>query len=202
MERSAALERIKKLEGVDIRPLADKFEVTVWKNEKINKGWFGHTIERYLGLPINSSQSPNFGSWELKTFPLKYLRNGLLVAKETMAITMIDEYNLRRTSFESSHLLNKLRKILWVSRIFNGKDETSSILYKVAAFDLVEKWLLDEIEQDYMEVQNTLLSRGWGALTGRMGKWIQPRTKGAGHGSTTRAFYARKEFLQLIIKKG
>jgi len=30
--------------------------------------------------------------------------------------------------------------------------------------------------------------------------WIQPRTKGAGHGSTSRAFYARIPFVSQILK--
>jgi len=32
-----------------------------------------------------------------------------------------------------------------------------------------------------------------------MGVYIQPRTKGIGHGSKTRAFYARKNLLKKII---
>lgn len=201
MERSEALPKLKLLEGRDIRPMANTLQVTVLKNGKINKGWFGHTIERYLGLPINSSQSPNFGSWELKTFPLKYKKNGDLVVKETMAITMIDPYNIARTEFEDSHLLNKLKKIIWVARIFKDKQESSSIFYKVAAYDLIDANLLSEIKADYDLVRVTLLdeSKGWNALTGKMGKWIQPRTKGPGHGSTSRAFYAKKSFLNRLI---
>jgi DNA mismatch repair protein MutH len=37
-------------------------------------------------------------------------------------------------------------------------------------------------------------------LTGKDGKWIQARTKGAGHGSTSRAFYARKCLIKEIMK--
>lgn len=37
-------------------------------------------------------------------------------------------------------------------------------------------------------------------LTGGMGVYIQPRTKGAWHGSTSRAFYARTKFLAEFIK--
>jgi hypothetical protein len=36
-------------------------------------------------------------------------------------------------------------------------------------------------------------------LSGKMGKYIQPRTKGSGHGSISRAFYARKSFLREFI---
>jgi hypothetical protein len=32
-----------------------------------------------------------------------------------------------------------------------------------------------------------------------MGKYIQPRTKGSGHGSTSRAFYARTSFLKKLL---
>ncbi|PKL48537.1 MAG: DNA mismatch repair protein [Planctomycetes bacterium HGW-Planctomycetes-1] len=62
MEREEAVIKIQKLVGQDLRKLADKYEVTVFRNGKKNKGWVGYVIERYLGLPINSSQSPNFGS--------------------------------------------------------------------------------------------------------------------------------------------
>ena len=58
------------------------------------------------------------------------------------------------------------------------------------------------IKNDYNLVRETLLNPklGFNALTGSMGKYIQPRTKGAGHGSTSRAFYARPLFLQQFIK--
>ncbi len=94
MERKDALIKLRGLEGQDLRRLADLYEVTVWEEGKLNKGWAGHVIERYLGLPINSAQSPNFGSWELKIVPLKRLRTGEIVVKETMAITMIDPVNI------------------------------------------------------------------------------------------------------------
>src|SRR3990172_12752448 len=105
MERNDAIRMLKKLENADLVILAKKYEVTIWKGEKKNKGWAGHVLERYLGLPTNSAQSPNFGSWELKIIPLKHLSSGILKVKETMAITMIDPYNVKITPFEKSHLL-------------------------------------------------------------------------------------------------
>src|SRR4051794_28078889 len=126
MERLEAIEKIKRLVGVDLRPLADQLQVTVWKGDKKNKGWVGHTIERYLGLPINSSQSPNFGSWELKVISLIPRKSGDLRVKETMAITMIDPYNVARTPFEESHLLAKMRKAVIVARIFESAQEKRS----------------------------------------------------------------------------
>ena len=63
MERETAISKLKLLKGQDLVSLATQYEVTIWKGDKKNKGWAGHLLERYLGLPINSAQSPNFGSW-------------------------------------------------------------------------------------------------------------------------------------------
>lgn len=199
MERQEALERISVLVGQDLRKLAERYDVTIFKGVKKNKGWAGHVIERYLGLPINSSQSPNFGSWELKTISLKYLRHGELSIKETMAITMIDPYNIQRTTFENSHLLAKLKKTVIVARVWENQEETSSVLYAVKTFDLNDRDIYDQVKEDYDLVRKTIIEQGFSALSGRLGVFIQPRTKGVGHGSITRAFYARASFLKMIF---
>ncbi len=199
MERQKAIELLQKIKGEDLKKLANKYDVTVFKDGKKNKGWAGHTIEHYLGLPINSSQSPNFGSWELKTISLKYLKSNTLAIKETMAITMIDPYNVKNTPFEDSHLLSKLKKILMVSRIWVDQTEPSSILYGIHTFDLGNEELYNQIKADYETVRNNIINSGFEKLTGKMGVCIQPRTKGAGHGSVSRAFYARAPFLKSIV---
>lgn len=202
MERGEAIERIKTLVGKDLRPLADKFQVTVWKDGKKNKGWVGHVIERFLGLPINSAQSPNFGSWELKVVSLVPRRSGVLRVKETMAVTMIDPYNVAATPFEQSHLLAKLQKIVAVARVFETVEDSRSLLHSVAEFDLDDPNTYNQVKADYELVRQTIINRGFNALSGSMGVRIQPRTKGAGHGSTSRAFYARTSFVAHILGEG
>ncbi|MCO5051952.1 MAG: MvaI/BcnI family restriction endonuclease [Verrucomicrobiae bacterium] len=199
MERSEAVQRLRALQGQDLRPLADRYEVTVWRADKKNKGWAGHVIERYLGLPINSSQSPNFGSWELKMVPLKINSKGQLRVKETMAITMIDSYNVAHTPFDRSHLLAKLRKAVVCARIFESQADEHSLLARVATFDLSDPEILNQVRADYELVRSAIRTRGFESLTGAMGILVQPRTKGAGHGSTSRAFYARTQFVTRIL---
>jgi len=199
MERDDAVRKLKQLEGKDLRQLAEKYQVTVWKSGKLNKGWAGHVIERYLGLPINSAQSPNFGSWELKIVPLKHLRSGNVVVKETMAITMIDPVNVLQKSFEDSHLLAKLTKQVVCARMFESQQEKSSRLVRVSAFNLNKPEIYSQVKADYDLVRKAIREEGFEALTGRMGVFVQPRTKGPGHGSTSRAFYARKELVSLIL---
>ena len=199
MQRQEAVSKLSELIGQDLRVWADQYQVTVFKGGKPNKGWAGHVLERHLKLPINSAQAPNFGSWELKVIPLKYLKNGELRIKETMAITMIDAYNVERTDFEDSHLLAKLRKLIVAARIWASQQEELSELHIVTTFDLDNPEIYSQIKTDYDSVRETIRTKGFSALTGKMGVHIQPRTKGPGHGSTTRAFYARTTFLKRFI---
>jgi hypothetical protein len=114
-----------------------------------------------------------------------------------MAITMIDNYNVERTPFCRSHLLTKLKKAVIVARTV-GKDYSDpTFVYSVTPFDLTDK-IYQLVETDYNEVRNSIKICGGTGLTGKMGKYIQPRTKG-GKDSDTRAFYARPRFLKLII---
>lgn len=199
MERKEAVQKLKELEGKDLRQLADKYEVTVWRSGKLNKGWAGHVIERHLGLPLNSAQSPNFGSWELKLVSLKRLKSGEIVVKETMAITMIDPVNILQKTFEESHLLAKLSKQVVCARLFESQQERSSKLIRVSSFDLNNPELYGQVKADYDLVRRTIETAGFDALTGKMGVLVQPRTKGPGHGSSSRAFYARKKMVSLIL---
>ena len=199
MKKAEAIARLDELVGKDLRPLADKFKVTVWKDGKINKGWAGHTIERYLGLALNSSRAPNFGSWELKVIPLIHRTKSGLRVKETMAITMIDDEEVKAKAFEDSHLFAKLCKIVVVARVFESKKETSSVVYSVGSFDLDDPKIYRVVKADYDLVRRTIREKGFHALSGTMGELVQPRTKGPGHGSTSRAFYARTAFVAKIV---
>lgn len=200
LEREDAVARLKKLEGRDLVTLAHEYNVTIWKeNNKKNKGWAGHVLERYLGLPLNSAQAPNFGSWELKIVPLKRTKTKGIRVKETMAITMIDPVNVAQTPFEESHLLAKMQKAVVCARMFESIQEEASQLVTVSTFDLTSPPVVQQVKADYELVRQTILTKGFEHLTGKMGVLIQPRTKGPGHGSTSRAFYARTAFVAQIL---
>lgn len=203
LSRGDAITKLKELIGRDLRPLASKFGVTVFtdeiKHSGRNKGWAGQVLERYIGLGVSNAQAPNGGYWELKMVSLKKLKNGLIVPKETMQVTMINPEQVKNTPFENSHLLAKLRETIICARLYNDINETSSILLSVGKFDLGDKDLYEQVRKDYNLVRDALLVKGFNALTGAMGVYIQPRTKGAGHGSKSRAFYARPVFIKKIL---
>ena len=199
LERREGLARIKLLSGKDLRPLADQYGITVWKHGHKNKGWAGQVIERYLGLPENSLQAPDFGTWELKVVPLRRANDGALQVKESMAITMLEPAEVLANDFTDSHLYDKLRSVVVVARIFENIEERSSLLHSAAEFDLDNPAIYKQVKQDYEAIREAIRARGVESLTGETGKYVQARTKGRGHGSTSRAFYARALFVAHIL---
>lgn len=199
MERSEALLKLKEITGEDfnLHDLARNYQIVPVREGKQNKGWAGQVTERHLGLPINSAQSPNFGSWELKSVSARF-KAGKLCFKETMAITMIDPWQVERTPFEQSHLLAKLQKFVCVVRVVGAHALDHSYIHSVHEIDL-DGETFDIVKQDYELIRSTIATEGFEKLSGKMGHLIQPRTKGAGHGSISRAFYARHAFLNRVM---
>lgn len=196
--RFEATHALQKLIGQDLRKLAGKHNITVFKDGKFNKGWAGLTLEKELGIGNNCVQASNGDYWELKLVPLVKKADKWRV-KETMAITMINPVEVAKTSFENSHLFNKMRKMIICGRERVNNQESSSKLLYVNSFDLLSTNYWQQIKKDYEETQKIIKEKGFDSLSGSMGKLIQPRTKGTGHGSNTRAFYARIPFVELIL---
>jgi len=199
LDRKEAVRRINLLAGKDLRLLADEYQIPVWKNGHENKGWAGLVIERYLGLPQNSRQEPDFGAWELKVVPLRPAPDGTLRVKESMAITMLEPTEVLANEFENSHLYDKLRSMVVVSRIYENSEERHSMLHAAAEFDLDNAKIRAQVKIDYETIREQIRRHGIDAVTGDLGNLVQARTKGRGHGSTTRAFYARPRFVAHIL---
>lgn len=103
--------------------------------------------------------------------------------------------------FFKSHCWAKLKAIVFCAVEWNGKNSEGGKLLKVASLDFAEDdELIKEIKADYDFIRNKLITQGFEALTGKDGKWIQARTKGAGHGSISRAFYARTMLVKKIFE--
>ena len=85
--------------------------------------------------------------------------------------------------------------------MWHGKNAEKAELIKVASLDFAkDDQLIKEIKADYDFIRNKLNKKGFNSLTGKDGRWIQVRTKGSGHGSTSRAFYARTALVQKIFE--
>jgi DNA mismatch repair protein MutH len=198
--RVFAVKNLENYIGQDLVQWALKFGITSFANGKQNKGWKGQTLERLAGLAGGNEQAPNGLGFELKSTAF-HQRNDLWVPKETMAITMINPTTLVTTPFYKSHCWEKLKNIVFCAVTWNGHHNPESKLLSVQSFDFIQdSLLLKEIEADYEFIRSKLIATGFSSLTGKDGKWIQARTKGAGHGSTSRAFYARRTLLTEIFQ--
>lgn len=177
-----------------------QYGIRTYRYGKQNKGWKGLTLEHLAGISSSNKQAPNGLGFELKSTAF-YKVKGEWRPKETFAITMINPQNLIEAPFFQSHCWEKLKSLVFCAVSWEGKHNEKSVLLKVQSFDFIEnETLIQEIEADYEFIRRKLITQGFDALTGKDGKWIQARTKGAEHGSKTRAFYARKSLIKEIIK--
>jgi hypothetical protein len=114
---------------------------------------------------------------------------------------MINPEELKNDSFFESHCWAKLKSLVFCAVLWHGRDSDTSELLEVESLDFSkDDDLIKEIEKDYEFIRGKLVKDGFENLTGKYGKWIQPRTKGKGHGSISRAFYARKALVKEIFE--
>lgn len=199
--RIKAVENLKKHIGQDLLEWANHYWITVFKNWKQNKWWKGLVLERLAWLQNDNKKAPN-GLWfELKSVSFKKQKDGSFFPKETMAITMINPEELINTPFFKSHLWEKLKSLVFCANLWLSQNQANSKLVAVTSFDFQISWdLIVEIEQDYEFIRKKCKEDGFLNLTGKYWKWIQPRTKWSKN-STTRAFYARKELVDIIFRE-
>jgi len=196
--RFEALQILRRHIGEDLRALAKQYGLEVFVNGKKNKGWAGLTLERCISLDPNCRQAPNGLGWELKTTSLR-LRDDRWRPKETLAITMINGERDPLVPFDESHLWAKLKRTIVCGREWINKDEPRSRLIQVNCFDVTDGELLALVKSDYELIQETIRDKGFGALSRSLCDYIEPGTKGTGHGSTTRAYYASRKLVGIIL---
>jgi len=206
--RATAIKNLSKYINHDLRKLAQEHGITTFETGKQNKGWKGLVLERLAGLETNVSKAPNGLSYELKSVSF-HLVHDVLVPKETMAITMINQKELLSESFFESHCWAKLKSIIFCAVLWHEKNAEDAKLLKVTSLDFSEDdELISEIAGDYEYIRQKLKDHGFGYLSGKDGKWIQARTKGAGgvnhrtgeRRPITRAFYARTTLVKQIFE--
>ena len=160
-----------------------------------NKGLPGQFLETLLGIP-HSSNCLDCSDGELKLFPVKQLKNKKIVPKETIAVTMLNTDELIAHTFAESKCCKKMCKMLLVPYYRTG----ATIRFLTPK--IIERTeftaIYDILEADYNLIKQSYIETG--KLQSRTGTLLQNRTKGAGHGSTSRAFYLRPEFMKQCLE--
>lgn len=100
---------------------------------KKRKGGLGELIEeRYFHYQANNDARPDFpkAGVELKVTPYKRNKNGTLVAKERLIITMIDYFAVVNETFIESHVWQKARLVLLIYYLYQ-KEIKSRLDYRI-----------------------------------------------------------------------
>lgn len=160
-----------------------------------NKGAAGLLCERLTGIPTSSAHIDCLDG-EVKVFPLKKLKSGKLVPKETVAVTMVNNARLtEEADFATSHCGTKLKHVLFVPYI---RVSAQTIRFFPAVDFALEGAASTELERDYNEIRKGFVESG--TLASSVGRYMQTRTKGAGNGAPkTRAFYLRTSFVSTFV---
>ena len=155
-------------------------------------------LEKLTGIPTSSACWDCIDG-EVKAYPLKKLKSGELVPKETVAITMMNPSDLESQSWETTRLKTKISNILFVAYLREGDNVTFKFLQRLQATDPSDSQLYETFANDYQTISSI-----WNetkTITGKTGKYIQSRTKGQGKDAPkTRAYYFRPIVMKMLKK--
>lgn len=164
--------------------LSTVIDIPIYCAKTANKGVVGHLLEEKVGIS-RSSACLDCTDGEIKVVPLKKLKNGTLVPKETIAVTMMEK---EFSDFEKSRCFKKMNRMLVIPYL---REEDNVVFYRPTLIEL-NGTLLELIKADYDLIRSS-------PLQSKIGKYLQTRTKGPGGSNKTRAFYLRKLFTSEFI---
>lgn len=130
------------------------------ENHKIKgKGNFGQILEKYyFGYGLNSNSEPDFpeAGIELKTSPLKVLKNKSIRSKERLVLNIINYLEVHKEEFESSSFWKKNAHLLTVFYLHDGEIDMLDYIIK-----LVDEWKFPEsdlkvIKNDWETIKNKI----------------------------------------------
>ena len=188
--------------------------ISISEIDSAGKGAMGVLVEKFFyGYAPNSSPLPDFelAGLELKTTPLKKLRNDELVLKERLVMDMIDFCSIVDVEFEESPFYRKslLTLILFYLHVAGNRKRDLTFLYSVL-WQIKDKDLAI-IRQDYELIVNKIrqgkaheLSEGdtmyLGACT--KGHKDSPLRKQPFNtaGAKPRAFALKKAYMRTVLE--
>jgi len=156
-----------------------------------NKGATGLLLETITGIP-HSSNALDCVDGELKTCPVRKNKKGHFTSKESIAITMMSKDALMANEFETSKCFKKMESMLIVPYLREG--DSIQYLTPTRLSATTHPSLYQQFKNDYTAIRNHYIH--YNILMSMIGHYLQTRTKGTGHGSTSRAFYLRQKFIR------
>jgi len=124
-------------------------DVNAIKNDRRGKGHFGQILEEfYFYYKPNSGSEPDFpiAKLELKSSPLKRLKNKEYRSKERLALNIINYVNVVNQNFENSDFIKKNASILLIFYLYQAGQDILDYHIK-----LVYEWSLPSIDLEIIK---------------------------------------------------
>lgn len=152
------LEKIAKkdLEGKTLEEIMESIVESDEDSRVLTKAGVGYVVEDgYFNIPKNSTAGADIEHLgvELKTSPLKSLKDGRLTVKEPLSLNIINySEESKNNHIKESSLYKKNNKILFVWYIHDKEIPRSKYLIKYVFLWEMDDDVIEELNEDYMMI--------------------------------------------------
>ncbi len=153
-DKSSIIEYAKKLKGKSLRQICDS---KVLEHSYSGKGNFGQVLEKfYFGYEPNSLAEADFAQigMELKSSPLKQLKNNEYRSKERLVLNIINYVNVVNQNFENSDFVKKNASILLIFYLHQADFDILDYLIK-----LVDEWSFPSTDLEIIKKDWELITK-------------------------------------------
>lgn len=180
------LTRANALAGLTLGQIAHQQNIKVPENLTKEKGWSGLLLEQSLGASAGSKPIPDFPHLgiELKSLPID--RNGKPL--ETTFVCVAPLTGLVGSTWQTSHIKNKLNKVLWVPVI---AERNIPVAERIVCTPFLWSPSQEEeqlLAQDWQELIDMIVLGEVENIHGKHGQVLQLRPKAANSSAKTKAY--------------
>lgn len=183
---SELITRVQKIAGLSITEIAQQTGIEMPKDLKREKGWVGLLLEHVLGATAGSRPEPDFPHLgiELKTLPIDRFGKPL----ETTFVCVAPLVGLVGATWQTSHICNKLKKVLWVPIIAEREIPLAERLVGSAFLWSPSPQEEALLANDWQELTDMIVLGDVENIQGKHGQVLQLRPKAANSKAKTKAF--------------
>lgn len=152
-DKNSVIEYAKKLKGKSLRQICDP---KILEHSYSGKGNFGQVLEKfYFGYEPNSTAEADFAQigMELKSSPLKQLKNNEYRSKERLVLNIINYLNVVNQNFENSDFIKKNASILLIFYLHQAGFDILDLIIK-----LVDEWSFPSTDLE-------IIKKDWETIT-------------------------------------
>jgi DNA mismatch repair endonuclease MutH len=189
-DKNSILSYAKQLKGKSLRQVCNS---AILEHNYTGKGNFGQVLEKfYFGYDPNSKSEADFSEigMELKSSPLKQLRNNEFRSKERLVLSMIDYLQIVNQSFEESDFWHKNANILLIFYLHQSGIDILDYLIKIVDEWNFPKEDLEIIRQDWELIKNKVKEGKAHELSEGDTYYLGACTKGVNANSTRKQPYS------------